>query len=985
MRIPGYKPLKLVKWCGVALVVASFFLLPSAGLADSPTDVSPKKVVPPPGWEEGQVVADAGEVDPTPGFLETSEYLIGSVAISVIFLESTGNTEDWTSSQKSFVNVKLWEALSWWEEQEPGADLFFSTEVVDEVLINLEPITLSTDRSGLWIAGAMSSLGYPDEYDFSAWDDPWVGAVYEYVNDLRDRHGTDWAFTIFVVNDQNDSDNMFAGGDSAFAKLGGPYMVITYNNDGWGSENMHRVIAHEMGHIFYATDTYNNTTEKSGYFNTEDKDGLYGLMNQNSLSLPSDTRRQIGWRDFDFDGILDPVDTTPEVSIDTFGPGLADRTILEYTGIAIGIPLTNENSRGTGRAVSINAIESVSYRIDGGIWLEASPKDGSFDSALEEFSFTVSDLTVAQHTVEVQAINSVGNPVDSYATDQFVATQIVIDQATVSSARASVGSSPNLRLHLKWAHDSSSVNSGSVTVEGGAPQSVDASGWVTLPLSSSEVGEVTPSITAVRSGDVGTFELQVEMPFITWDRIRATAVSVDAGDTHVDIGTPVTVFVQAALEYEGISLTQEDSLWVAGQHAAWDSDNNAFRLDRVESGVSAVKFALTGGNQTLHEISAVAEDGVSVTVIWDQVEVTSVVTPDGRVNAGSNQAVLISAVLAYDRTPLGPDDSISVNGRDIAWNATVRAFRLEHTESAPAEVSFLVTAAHHNGEDISLLDDPIGATSIIWDDVIVTLTAEVTRTDIGNEAPLTIDAVYAFDDTPFQGDVILNGPTVRQVLGRWEFEAAQIRDARFGLTQFSTNRVPIVWDSVAIILEPESVRVQAGYPASIRTIAHYESDNTPFVGTFVFDNDLTHDNLGPQEFTISEITDSVNEVTLFTANTATVVFDEIETVHEFGSMVPGAVRIRGSLTYLFDGAPVTDARVSLDSSSGLTDDTGAYEVTHWTLVPWGSVESVVAADGFQPVTAVHSGLRLSTLIAETIMATLLVMGGALLIGRRLSP
>ncbi|MCH7705568.1 MAG: hypothetical protein IIB33_00780 [Chloroflexi bacterium] len=974
----------MAKWCGVALVVASFYLSPSAGFADSPTDLSPKKVIPPPGWEEGQVAADAGGVDPTPDFLETSEFLIGSVAISVIFLESTGNTENWTPSQKNFVNVKLWEALSWWEEQEPAADLFFSTELVDEVPINFEPITLSKDRADLWIGEAMRYLGYPSEYDFSLWDDPSVGAVLEYVNDLRDRHGTDWAFTIFVVNDQNDSDNEFAGGDSAFAKLGGPYMVITYNNDGWGPENMHRVIAHEMGQIFYATDTYDNTTEKSGYFNTEDRDGRTGLMNQNTLSLPSDTRRQIGWRDTDFDGILDPVDTTPEVSLGTIGPGLADRTMLEYTGTAVGIPLTNENSHGTGRAVSINTIEAVSYRIDGGIWLEASPEDGSFDSAHEEFSFTVSDLAVGQHTVEVQAINSVGNSVDSYATDQFVATQIVIDQATVSSARASVGSSQSLRLHLKWAHDSSPVSSGSVTIESGTPQSVDASGWVTLPLSSSEVGEMIPSITAVRSGGVGTFELQAEMPFIIWDRIKATALSVDAGDTHVDVGTPVTVFVQASLEYEGISLTQGDSLWLDGQEAVWDSGENAFRLEHVEMEVGAVKFALTGANQTLHDITAVAEDGASITVVWDQVEITSVVTPDGRVNTGSNQAVLISAVLAYDRTPLGPDDSISINGKDTVWNAAVRAFRLEHTESAPGEVSFLVTAARHNGTDISLLHDPIGVKSIIWDNVIVTLTVASNRTDVGSEAPLIIDAVYAFDGTPFQGDVILNGPTARQVLGPWEFEAAEIRDDRFGLTRFSTNRVPIIWDRVAITLEPGSVRVQAGYPASIRTVASYESDNTPFVGTIIFDNDLTHDDLGPQDFTVSQITDAVNQVTLFTANTATVIFDQIEAVHEFGSMVPGAVRVRGSLTYLFDGAPVTGARVSLGDSSGLTNDNGSYDVTHWSLVPWGSVDLVVAADGFQQVTTVHSGIRLSTLIAETIMATLLAVGGAFLLGKRLS-
>ena len=48
-------------------------------------------------------VKSVSSVLPDPGFYETSEYMMGSCAVSVIFLESNGaidaSTEDWTSTE----------------------------------------------------------------------------------------------------------------------------------------------------------------------------------------------------------------------------------------------------------------------------------------------------------------------------------------------------------------------------------------------------------------------------------------------------------------------------------------------------------------------------------------------------------------------------------------------------------------------------------------------------------------------------------------------------------------------------------------------------------------------------------------------------------------------------------------------------------------------------------------------------------------------
>lgn len=53
----------------------------------------------------------------TPGYYESSEYLIGSVAVGIIFLESNSavdlSTEDWTSTRESRVVNEITSGLSW--------------------------------------------------------------------------------------------------------------------------------------------------------------------------------------------------------------------------------------------------------------------------------------------------------------------------------------------------------------------------------------------------------------------------------------------------------------------------------------------------------------------------------------------------------------------------------------------------------------------------------------------------------------------------------------------------------------------------------------------------------------------------------------------------------------------------------------------------------------------------------------------------------
>jgi hypothetical protein len=351
-----------------------------------------------------------------PGYYETSEYLIGSVAVGIVFLESNGtidtSTEDWGPTEESKVISEIQTGLSWWANQNPSAWVSYKYDIHYRVPTRYEPINRPHTDQNLWVSEAMAYLGYAGSY--------YLTQVRDYINALRNSSKTNWAFAIFVVDSSNDSDGEFTDGYFAYAYVGGPFLVMTYKNDNWGIDKMDIVTAHEMGHIFYATDEYDLLTEYSGYLNVADVHGSGCLMDGSNTwppCLSSGTRGQVGWRDTDGDGIQDIVDTFPKSDLTEHWPDITNDTTLSYTGWVTEVAYPNRNPRGTGKNVTINTIVRVEYRIDSGAWLNTSSNDGSFDEYGEVFSFTTEPLSSGTHDIEVQATNSVNNTETSFDKD----------------------------------------------------------------------------------------------------------------------------------------------------------------------------------------------------------------------------------------------------------------------------------------------------------------------------------------------------------------------------------------------------------------------------------------------------------------------------------------------------------------------------------------------------------------------------------------
>ncbi len=343
----------------------------------------------------------------------TSEFLMGSVGVSVILLESDGGvdaqTENWDTTRADKVGAEIEEALTFWADLEDNANLSFTLkqtngkpyQIIDT---GFEPINHTVEDEFLWIDEAMANLGY-NTGSFEG--------VREYAHDLREELDTDWGYVMFVVDSLNDDDGSFAPSTFArtffaYAYQGGPFMVMTYDNGAWGIERMNQVAAHETGHVFWATDEYTIPQEASGYLNGQEIDDSGQLMDRNTLNLSGGTMEQIGWVDSDNDGIFDILDTEPETTVSN----VDENGTITITGSAKVSVVNNQNPRqipeGTQpEDLTVNTIARVEYSVDGGDFETATPDDGNFDG--NEEAFTISLNLDGDHTVEIRAVNSVGN------------------------------------------------------------------------------------------------------------------------------------------------------------------------------------------------------------------------------------------------------------------------------------------------------------------------------------------------------------------------------------------------------------------------------------------------------------------------------------------------------------------------------------------------------------------------------------------------
>ena len=157
--------------------------------------------------------------EPAPG----AAVLAGSVAVGIIIVNGPTAATRFSESERVKVVAEVQAGLSWLGTQEPAAGVSWNYEI-HNVSITTATTAAAADDESRWRNPAMGSLGHTQN---------WQG-VLDYVNGLRTRLHTRWAYCVFFVKG-------YPLWHFAYAST--PRIVMDYANNGWGPDNIDRVLA----------------------------------------------------------------------------------------------------------------------------------------------------------------------------------------------------------------------------------------------------------------------------------------------------------------------------------------------------------------------------------------------------------------------------------------------------------------------------------------------------------------------------------------------------------------------------------------------------------------------------------------------------------------------------------------------------------------------------------------------------------------------
>jgi hypothetical protein len=361
---------------------------------------------------------------------DTGEFMLGDVSVTLVLLESNGridpNTENWQPQEIAKVKQAVQDGLNWWENLLAAQDSVHTlqfhldfTYADQPIPTRYEPISRPSDDYELWIEDFFTQVGLGDSGGTSA-------RIRQFNHNQRLKHHTHWAFTIFVVDADQDADRRFDSDgsfDLSFAFAGGRFFVTT-------SQRPASTIAHETAHMFWAMDEYQGSrayVERRGYYNTQNLNAWDGnphpdarvrsLMDSAVIgyagnAVSPSALEMLGWKDSDEDGIFDVLDVAHLL----VGAGSFDPLTRQYTfeGLAKVQTLPNRNSDGTGNDMTINRIDRIEARFDQTTW-QTVAEPVAYQAALQ-LSIAV-PIGVGQ--VELRAIDDQSGVVSNVLTDEF--------------------------------------------------------------------------------------------------------------------------------------------------------------------------------------------------------------------------------------------------------------------------------------------------------------------------------------------------------------------------------------------------------------------------------------------------------------------------------------------------------------------------------------------------------------------------------------
>jgi len=584
----------------------------------------------------------------------------------------------------------------------------------------------------------------------------------------------------------------------------------------------------------------------------------------------------------------DPTDDfiADRVQVQSYTIGDSRITIDSNAQVDILLWYDYDNTAITSGTFAVNG-ESLSHQ-GSGTW-RATPSKSTVQLV------TYNTVTGTEGTFGISGIDQ------NSQSDTVIWDRVQVQSYSANDERQSTNVDVNIEALLWYDYDNTQVTDGTVTIDGYSASHIGSGVWRITRTSASVTAITYDTVTATgNSYGIDAVHQNGQSQQVVWDEAQVQGYTVS--DARDNVNDNVNIDVTVYYSYDSTPIT-DGVLGIEG-YAASHIGSGVWRITRTSATVVQITYnQITSVSGNEHGIIVEDQNGQSINVIWDEIEVYYSAVSDGRTSVDEQEWPLFRLRLKYDNHLLndGTNDAVNIESATATWSSGDASWYKYYTQSTVDTWNFKVTSASEDTYGITALDSASATTydaDIVWDRVQVqSYSASDERDNINDNVDIDATLWYDYDDTQVtDGTVTINGYSAsHQGSGVWRITrtSATVTSVTYNtvVTSGNTHGITVVdqnsqsqeviWDRVDLTMNANYEWEIINYNVTLGATGEYEYDSTTWSGTISwveqYPVEATTGDYVYDDASITSITDSNYGLTVFVVGqSVTVTFDDID-------------------------------------------------------------------------------------------------------------
>ncbi|MGY5881469.1 MAG: hypothetical protein RTV31_14550, partial [Candidatus Thorarchaeota archaeon] len=509
-----------------------------------------------------------------------------------------------------------------------------------------------------------------------------------------------------------------------------------------------------------------------------------------------------------------------------------DRVNLD-TVVVINVTLEYEydSSSVVNGVVIIQSVSST--HVENGIWQISMSK-----SSVQ--MVTLDTVVCSGNTLGISSVNQ------NSQSQNVIWDRIRILTTTVDESRLNKDATATIMVTAELEYDNHPLGSGdTLYLDDSVLTWDDANSWFYLEVSQSTVGlwNYYVNTTGVAEADFGISLVTIGglSQDVIWDQI--VVIGYQVLDTRVNIDDSVNIDVILEFKYDSTDV-ETGSVSIDGI-GALNQGGGVWRISVAESAVGQNTYTTVICSGNAHSITTVDQNGQSTSVIWDQINVRSLIASDERDSIGATITVSITLEYEHDDSDV-TDGSVLVNSIPFTYTGSNGVWSTNRLQNSVTFEDYDLTVVSGNEYDISLVDQNGQSLRIIWDRItILSTTVDFTRLNTDAIATIMVTAELEYDHHALgSGDtLVIDGSIMtwggsyfylevtQSTVGLWNYYVNNTGAAEtdYGISQVNTAGISqdVIWDQLSITINPDDTSVYDYDSVSFTLDVEFSYDSTP--------------------------------------------------------------------------------------------------------------------------------------------------------------